>query len=435
MSNMLQPQIPKLTRTTYGNWSIHMKVLLGSQDLWDMVEKGYSEPESAEAEAVLSESQKSTLKEMRKKDKRALILLFQGVEESIFEKISNAKSSKEAWEILQKSFQGVDKAKKVRLQALRAEFENLKMKTTETVADYFTRVETIVNEMRRNGENLDDERVMEKVLRSLSPRFQYVVPAIEESKDLSEISIEELMGSLQAHEQRMNEYQQHGESLDQVFQSKASIKEDGQSSRGRGRGFRGRGGNRGSYGRGGNQGGRNYPNNGGKDYNNFNDREPFRGRGRGRGTRGRGRGGYYKKGDKSQVQCYNCNRFGHFSYECYRNNQVKVDESSNLTVKDNQQKDVTVLLAYNGEEEKQKNRWYLDTGASNHMCGIKDIFTELNEGVHGEVNFGDSSKIPVKGKGKIKIQTRSGESNYISDVYYVPALRNNILSLGDMTYK
>lgn len=74
------------------------------------------------------------------------------------------------------------------------------MKIKEMIAYYFTRVQKAVNEMKRNGEKLDEERVVEKILRSLTPKFEYVIIAIEESKDLSIISIEELMSSLQAHE-------------------------------------------------------------------------------------------------------------------------------------------------------------------------------------------------------------------------------------------
>lgn len=74
------------------------------------------------------------------------------------------------------------------------------MKIGETITDYFIRVQTMVNQMKRNGEKLNDERLMEKILRSLTPKFEYVIIAIEESKDLSIISIEELMSSLQAHE-------------------------------------------------------------------------------------------------------------------------------------------------------------------------------------------------------------------------------------------
>ncbi|TYH24254.1 hypothetical protein ES288_A03G077400v1 [Gossypium darwinii] len=102
---MIQPQILKLTKTNYSNWSIQMKALLGSQDCWDVVKEGYVEPKNAATEVALTNEEKRVLKEARKKDKRALFFIFQGVDESTFEKISDAKTSKEARGILQKSIQ------------------------------------------------------------------------------------------------------------------------------------------------------------------------------------------------------------------------------------------------------------------------------------------------------------------------------------------
>jgi hypothetical protein len=51
------------------------------------------------------------------------------------------------------------------------------------------------------------------------------------------------------------------------------------------------------------------------------------------------------------------------------------------------------------------------------------------------VNLGDSSKLSIEGKGKIKIYQNDGKKGYISDVYYVPNMKNNILSIGQLLEK
>ena len=81
----------------------------------------------------------------------------------------------------------------------------IQMESTEKVADYFTRILSITNLMKGCGEKLDDQMVVEKILRSLSPRLDYIVCVIEESKNLEDLKIEELQGSLEAHEQRLND--------------------------------------------------------------------------------------------------------------------------------------------------------------------------------------------------------------------------------------
>jgi len=62
----------------------------------------------------------------------------------------------------------------VRLQTLRDELESMKMKETEGVAEYITRVETVTNQLARNGETLSASRVVEKIMRSLIEDFDGV---------------------------------------------------------------------------------------------------------------------------------------------------------------------------------------------------------------------------------------------------------------------
>jgi len=169
-----------------------MKALLGSQDVWDIIEKGYNEPADDAAFAALTPDQKTTLKDSRKRDKKALYLIYQALDDDGFEKISSASSSKEAWEKLQTSYKGSEQVKKVRLQTLRGEFESLHMKVSESISDYFSRVVAVSNQLKRNGEKLEDVRIIEKILRSLDPKFEHIVVTIEETKDLEETTIEQL---------------------------------------------------------------------------------------------------------------------------------------------------------------------------------------------------------------------------------------------------
>ena len=94
---MVPFQIIMLNKINYDNWSIKMKALLRSQDMWEIVEKGHKESEN---EGNLSQTQKYSLRDSRKRDKKTLNLIYQRLDDDAFENISEVKSTKEAWEKL-----------------------------------------------------------------------------------------------------------------------------------------------------------------------------------------------------------------------------------------------------------------------------------------------------------------------------------------------
>jgi len=139
-----------------------------------------------------------------------------------FEHIEGATTATEGWTILSTNYKGDDKIKRVLLQTLRRQYELLQMETTEIVDVYINEVLALTNKMNTNGETHSKQAKVEKILRSLTPRFEHVVAAIEEVNDISTMTVRLLFGSLRAHEQRMNDNKIENP-IEQALQPQASI--------------------------------------------------------------------------------------------------------------------------------------------------------------------------------------------------------------------
>ncbi|KAG7557256.1 Reverse transcriptase RNA-dependent DNA polymerase [Arabidopsis suecica] len=319
----VQPAIPRFDGY-YDFWSMTMENFLRSRELWSLVEDGI--PTMAVGTSPASETQRKSVEEAKLKDLKVKNFLFQSIDREILETILDKSSSKVIWESMRKKYQGSTKVKRAQLHALRREFELLAMKEGEKVDVFLGRTLAVVNRMKTNGESMEQSTIVSKILRSLTPRFNYVVCSIEDSNDLSTLSIDELHGSLLVHEGRLNGPVQEEQAL--------TVSQDEKPSRGRGRwSFRG-------------------------------------GRGRGRGRSGV---------DRAIVECYKCHKLG----------------------------------------------------CSNHMTGCKEWFSELEEGINRSVKLGNDMRMSVVGKGSVKVQV-NGVIQVIPEVYYVPELKNNLLSLGQL---
>jgi len=110
---------------------------------------------------------------------------------------------------------------------------------------------------------------------------------------------------------------------------------------------------------------------------------------------------------------------------CYA--KKKVEEDANLVEED----EGILMMANEGILTNNDMVWYLDTSASNHMYAHKHLFVDIREIEDRHMSFGDSTKVPIKGKGKKCFSQKDGKTGTMKkDVYYVPDLENNILSIG-----
>ena len=371
-SNFVQPAIPKFDGH-YDHWSMLMENFLRSKEYWSLVENGI--PAAAEG-IEPTEAQQKAIADHKLKDLKVKNYLFQAIDRNIMETILNKETGKHIWDSMKQKYQGSTRVKRAQLQALRREFEVLQMKEGESVDEYFARTLTIANKMKIHGESMKQVVIIEKILRSMTSRFDYVVCSVEESNDLDTLTIDELQSSLLVHEQRMNGHGRDEQALKVTYNDKFA-----------GRGGRGRG--------------------------------AFRGRGRGRGR---------QAFNKAIVECYKCHQLGHFQYEC-----PKWEKGAHYAELD--EKEEMLLMSYvELNQSRKEDVWFLDSGCSNHMCGNKLWFSDLDEEFRQSVKLGNNSKMTVLGKGNIRMQV-AGVTQVITDVFYILELRNNLLSVGQLQEK
>jgi hypothetical protein len=81
-----------------------------------------------------------------------------------------------------------------------SKFKEIKMLEKETLKEFYTKINDLRNLMMSLGKSISDVKLIRKILRSLPEHFRIKVTTIEKGKDLEEMKIEELVGSLQTYE-------------------------------------------------------------------------------------------------------------------------------------------------------------------------------------------------------------------------------------------
>jgi hypothetical protein len=168
-------------------------LFLKSIDCLKTVVTGWTEPADTNIELVNE-------KNARLSNDKAFHALCQALSPSEFTKISNCGTAQEAWQILEIIYEGTKLVKFVKLQMLISKFEEIKMLDDETFEEFYSKMNDLRNSMVSLGKSVSNVKLIQKIIRSLLERFRIKMTTIEESKDLEDMKIEELVGSLQNYE-------------------------------------------------------------------------------------------------------------------------------------------------------------------------------------------------------------------------------------------
>jgi len=95
-----------------------------------------------------------------------------------------------------------------------------------------------------------------------------------------------------------------------------------------------------------------------------------------------------------------------------------------------------LLMMTTNTEAGNDDTWYLNSGCSNHMTGHKEWLVNFDMKKRSKVKFVDNRVIEAKGTtGDVLIQRKDGGQTLITEVLYVPTMKNNLLSIGQLLQK
>ena len=152
----------------------------------------------------ITQAEKDVLREQKKKDGKAMFYTHQAMHEIILPRVAASINTNKAWDTLEIVYPGLEKVKTSKLQILRRDLESLSMKDSETVDSFYTKVVGLINQLKSHVEAIEDQRVVEKILRSLPTRFESLVVTLEEHTNMSVFTIDELQASFINHEHMIN---------------------------------------------------------------------------------------------------------------------------------------------------------------------------------------------------------------------------------------
>lgn len=151
-------------------------------------------------------------------------------------------------------------------------------------------------------------------------------------------------------------------------------------------------------------------------------------------------GKYKNKFSKTNYRCYKCHEKGHKAAECTRNLSSSSSRNHHYNggssrIEPQSFKSSSAFSAIFLSGKFNENEWFIDSGASSHMCMHKSWFNELRESTIKEISTANNSKMRVCGIGEIELSLKHNEKVrkvQVKNVLYIPEITANLLSVSSI---
>ncbi|GJV54825.1 copia protein [Tanacetum coccineum] len=188
-------------------WKNRFKTYVKSKDLdlWHVITNGDFQPIEQNSETKLDEvipfeKQSDDLKKRLAKNNEAKIVICNALPRKEYERIFMCNTTKEIWKTLLITHQGNSQVKDNKIDLLVQQYEQFVISEDESIDSAFARFNTIITSLKALDEGYSSKNYVRKFLRALHLKWRVKVTTIEESKDLTSLSFDELIGNLKVHE-------------------------------------------------------------------------------------------------------------------------------------------------------------------------------------------------------------------------------------------
>ncbi|XP_074327465.1 uncharacterized protein LOC141665377 [Apium graveolens] len=177
---------PMLSKSNYTAWAMKMRAVMMAHEIWEEIE-----PTNTKALVDV------------KADRFVVAVIYQAIPEDILLAVVEKTSAKGVWDTVKMMCQGAERVKQAIVQTLKMELETRSMKETESMDDFSMTLIGLVINMRALGEIVDEYYVVKKLLRVVPSKFHQITSVMEQFGNIDEMTFEEAVGSLKAHEEKL----------------------------------------------------------------------------------------------------------------------------------------------------------------------------------------------------------------------------------------